>query len=369
MVTVLYSIIMSEFIYTNPRFATLSDIRLSETYHSRFKDTSIASFENLKKQKFQGKISQSTISAIQNKVSWLIFLAEKKEFINKKTNQKNYFKVNFITLTLSDEQNHSDNYIKKQMLEPFLKFLQYKSNSVSYLWRAEKQMSPAAFSNIHFHILTDRYFDFKELNQEWNKIQSRHGYTLKYAQKYLSNLPPSTDIHSIMQLENVEAYVTKYVSKDDFDKNKFTELVNKSNFNNSNIHFRHLLSDFNVKTKKGVLGELSRKSFIDSLSSKLQVKGKIWGTNHYLSQLNNLKILLNSQLYDSLNVLFSQGKVKIIQNEFTQVYVNNPIQQLCKFDSEFRKWFNEAKSKLRAKDNYIFRTYLEPYSNSTFTEP
>jgi hypothetical protein len=274
-----------------------------------------------------------------------------------------------VTLTLSDEQNHTDNYIKKQMLEPFLKWLQYKSKDVTYVWRAEKQMSPNSFSNIHFHILTDRFFDKYELLQEWNQIQSRHGYTLKYCQKYLSNLPPSTEIHSVQKLDNTEAYVTKYVSKSELEKGKFRQLIEEKGINNCNIHFKHLLHDFSIKTKKGCLGEINRNSFISEVEKRLQIKGKIWGTNHYLSQLNNLKIMLNAQLYDSLNDLFSSGKIKVIQNDFTQVYVNNPVQQLCNYDYEFRCWFEKVKTKLRSKDDYIISTFLEPYSDLTLERP
>jgi ribosomal protein S8 len=369
MVTAIFNIIMSEFIYTNPRFATLSDLRISESYHSRGKTDEGYLNENLLKKKYDGKISQSTIRAIQNKVSWLIFLSTQKEFINPTTNKSNTFKVNFITLTLSDEQNHTDNYIKKQMLEPFLKWLQYKSKDVTYVWRAEKQMSPNSFSNIHFHILTDRFFDKIELSHEWNNIQKRHGYTLKYCQKYLSNLPPSTKIHAVQKLDNTESYVTKYTSKSDFEKGKFKKLIENKGINNCNIHFKHLLHQYSLKSKSNVLNELNRKSFIDEIEKRLQVKGKIWGTNHYLSQLNNLKIMLNSQLYDSLNDLFSSGHIKIIQNEFTQVYINNPIQKLCRYDSEFNKWFEKVKSKLRSKDDYIISTYLEPYSDLTLERP
>ena len=80
--------------------------------------------------------------------------------INGATNYHNHrnfkFKLNLITLTLPSKQNeHSDNEIKHRALNNFFTQLRTKHNLVNYVWKAEKQKN----GNIHFHIITDKFFD------------------------------------------------------------------------------------------------------------------------------------------------------------------------------------------------------------------
>lgn len=115
----------------------------------------------------------------------------------------------FLTLTLSSKQQHSDNVIKREMLNHFIITLNRKFGMVNYLWKAEPQKN----GNIHFHIVTDIYIDKNKFNYEWDKIQAKHGYIKNlqpFDKEYTS---PSTRIEVINTNDGISHYMAKYVGK------------------------------------------------------------------------------------------------------------------------------------------------------------
>lgn len=117
----------------------------------------------------------------------------------------------FITLTLSDKQHHSDKYIKRNMLQVFLKDLQYNYGVINYFWKAERQEN----NNIHFHLIVDKYINKSHIQNVWNRIQTAHGYTASYREKFGGNNPPSTHVVGEKQNRSLVRYMLKYVSKHD----------------------------------------------------------------------------------------------------------------------------------------------------------
>jgi hypothetical protein len=152
------------------------------------------------------------------------------------------YKITFVTLTLSAQQIHSDEDIKKYMLKYFLRYLREKEKVTDYVWKAEKQQN----GNIHFHILTNKYIPWQNIRSEWNRLQNKEGFN--YVDKYSANMneyfkngfkvfpndersrteqytvykknklinwtnPNSTDIHAIYKINNIAAYMSKYMSK------------------------------------------------------------------------------------------------------------------------------------------------------------
>lgn len=130
--------------------------------------------------------------------------AAKWKTVYSKTEDKYFrFKISFITLTLSSNQQHSDNQLHKKLLEPLLRILRRKHNMKLYIWKAETQMN----GNIHYHITADIFIHHKKLREIWNKLQKKLGYIQGNEQ------PNSTDIHSVKNIKNLPAYLSKYISK------------------------------------------------------------------------------------------------------------------------------------------------------------
>lgn len=144
----------------------------------------------------------------------LISTSTPQSFIDRKTGKKIKFLLNFITLTLSAHQgNYTDYDIKSQLLNSFLTDLRRKKGLKSYIWRAEPQKN----NNIHFHIMTNQFFDYQFIRDTWNNVQKKLGFIDLFNEKHHHIDPNSTDIHSVYKIQKVGAYISKYVSKIDED--------------------------------------------------------------------------------------------------------------------------------------------------------
>lgn len=128
------------------------------------------------------------------------------------------FRINFITLTLSDKQAHSDKYIKEYLLKPYCKWLISKG-ATGYVWKAEKQRN----GNIHFHITTNIYIHYLEIRQRWNDLQNKHGYMDKYFLEHGDHNPNSTDVKSVKHEQKALQYMMKYICKKQADRDQVQE--------------------------------------------------------------------------------------------------------------------------------------------------
>lgn len=192
----------------------------------------------------KGKISIIAKRKITRAIDYIIYLSKPKKLPNT-THGKNFtFKLNFITLTLSSPQVHTDQEIKKHLLNQFFIEMSRRWKVPCYIWRAEKQVN----GNIHFHIITGKFIPWSELRNVWNRIQQKLGYVTRYRENrllwhrdgfkfnsdkkvtwsYAKQLkaykdgmrtdwdnPNSTDVHSIKHIGNIKAYFIKYMTKSD----------------------------------------------------------------------------------------------------------------------------------------------------------
>lgn len=168
--------------------------------------------ENLRedrKKAYSGYLSVSAKREIEKRLQcWFGAI-----FLNNKENVKDgkvrpYMPV-MITVTLSDFQVHDDKYIKRHMLQEFLKALSRKKNIKYTFWKAEAQQN----GNIHFHILVDRFVDKKFVQGLWNYYQAKHGYLDRYKEIHGNLNAPSTKITGMVGNRSPISYVLKYIQK------------------------------------------------------------------------------------------------------------------------------------------------------------
>lgn len=149
---------------------------------------------------------------MKNSINWLLLAAPKKWVYQKSTNKRFQFKINFITLTLpTSEQKHTDTYIKRELLHPWLMAMSYKHNLKNYIWKAETTQN----GTIHFHITTDTFIHHKDIRSSWNRILNRHGYIDTFRLRNGHSNPNSTDVHAVKNVKNLGAYMCKYLTKND----------------------------------------------------------------------------------------------------------------------------------------------------------
>jgi hypothetical protein len=161
--------------------------------------------------KANGLISKKAAARINNAMQWLLLFSHKKRVYSKATKRSYFFLINFITLTLSGKQAHEDEFIKRHMLYPFLRWLERSHKAGLYIWKAEAQKN----GNIHFHITTNTFVLWKSIRRKWNEIQSKHGYLKKWTEGNVRGDPNSTDVHAVIKTEQIAKYMVKYMVKND----------------------------------------------------------------------------------------------------------------------------------------------------------
>lgn len=179
-------------------------------FHSDGKGYNKKSKENLiRNNVYNGHMSKSTSKQVSAKIGHMINSIILCKRYTKPGKKSIKYYVNFVTLTLSAQQAHTDQYIKKEMLNRFMDEIKHQFGIVNYIWKAEPQKN----KNIHFHILIDRYIPYMALRNIWNNIQDRHGYIEKFKSKHGHINPNSTDIHKAKKIRNTVKYITKYFTK------------------------------------------------------------------------------------------------------------------------------------------------------------
>lgn len=164
-----------------------------------------------KSNKTNGSMSKKASRKVRYCFNWLIAASKVKQVYKKSTGKTHFFKLNFITLTLSEPQKHTDNFIKANMLAQFIQWMQRRHGVVSYIWKAEAQMN----GNIHFHITTNKFIHWQQIRHKWNSIQFKHGYNRGLTELEFCTDTNSTDVHAVKKEALIIGYMCKYFTKDD----------------------------------------------------------------------------------------------------------------------------------------------------------
>jgi len=247
------------------------------------------------------QMSTQTQRKLQKAVRYLNFTAIKKKVENKLTGRDINFKIAFVTLTLPSKQVHSDVFLKNKLINHFLQEAKNKWKIDKFVWRIEKQSN----GNSHFHFLFDQFIPHGELREVWNRICNKLGYVDRYtaAMSVLSfaeykalyvnskkatnesirsaykkgkatgwRYPNSTDVHSLLFINDIDSYLIKYLSKSE--------------------------------QNQGLVGRL-------------------WGCSHNLSNISGVRMDIDSQVGEELDRLCSSGCVRIVSGSYYEIIFLN----------------------------------------------
>jgi hypothetical protein len=194
-------------IYTRNRLTVLRERSLMNLDLS---ERDIAKY-NLENREYNGFISRNTKSKLTRKINaWYEASTYYNPVLKKIQYRKNVW-FSFVTLTLSSHQKHTDNDIKRNMLNRFIQELDRRKNVKNWFWVAEKQKN----GNIHFHVIIDRFVDKDWIRDTWNMIQYDNEYINEIASVNNRKKYPSTEIKSMKSNKGVIGYCLKYMTKDD----------------------------------------------------------------------------------------------------------------------------------------------------------
>jgi hypothetical protein len=151
-----------------------------------------------------GVISRNAKTKMRNAILWLDASAKWKWSYSKKTQSWFKWKLNFITLTLPEQKDYSDKFIKK-ILNKFFLYAYRKTGLRSYVWKAEPQRRGV----IHFHVTSDCFIWKTTLQNIWNGCLRSYGLLGSHEN------PPSTQVKATKHIKLLTAYLIKYMTKSD----------------------------------------------------------------------------------------------------------------------------------------------------------
>lgn len=305
---------------------------------------------------YRGVMSAGARKKIKTIINlWFVALYSKK-FLSRKNEEWLRYQITFATLTLPAMQVHTDKEIKRDMLNRFFIELKRKCNVTSYLNVCEKQEN----KNIHFHILFEKFIDWKVMRDLWNSIMNDNGYIEMYRnnQKHFhkdgfrlrpelldkwseekqllayqygmqtnwSN-PNSTDIKDLEDKKNIAAYITKYICKGVDEKlNEKMKQINKDLFTEEEI-------------------KMYRKQYLDELIMHYKIDGKVWSCSENLQQLECTDFIVDNEIADVLQDLLYGKDKDVFKGDNFSVAKGNVLKNLKNKSPTYYKQFMETQNK------------------------
>lgn len=158
---------------------------------------------------YSGKVSDMVEKRVRKAIDLLLQASPSRIIWNSVSMSYHPFSIGFWTLTISDKKLHPHQEVVKKCLAPFLDWLRYKK--ALYIWKAELQER----GQIHYHLTVNQFIPWTEAAKQWNRSQRKAGYLTDYAKEYGHYNPNSIDVHSVVNLRDIEAYLVKYIVKND----------------------------------------------------------------------------------------------------------------------------------------------------------
>lgn len=165
--------------------------------------------EKARSKAYSGTMTSTAEKGIRKAVDLMLQANPTKIIYNTVSKTYHPFKIGFWTLTVSDKTIRPHSEVMKKCLTPFLQWMRYRK--MMYIWKAELQER----GQIHYHLTVNRFCEYGEIQKEWNKLQKKAGYLDYYVKQYKHYNPNSIDVHAVHNLKDIEAYLVKYIAKND----------------------------------------------------------------------------------------------------------------------------------------------------------
>jgi hypothetical protein len=158
------------------------------------------------------KEEETTVIEKEKEKRWRSLSSRTKSKIKKKMQAFAgiYKKLSFVTLTFV---NQVDDELAVIILGKFLENIKKQDKDFEFLWVAERQTKNEVFkNNIHFHLMTNKYWDIDKARKYWRALQEKHG-VVPREERFKST--STFDARGIVSrnVRSMSAYLTKYVTK------------------------------------------------------------------------------------------------------------------------------------------------------------
>lgn len=233
---------MSEYIgqnvYIKPNY--IVSVPEYDSPKNLFSNARVKNEANLKKNKHNSILSDKAKKRICNAINWLVVSAKSKSVYHKHSGKRFNFKVNLITLTIPDTQERvSESFFKTKLIHPWIVYMKKYHNLRNYVWKIEFHKS----GKLHVHITSDTYIDAYIIRHHWNRILDSNGLMSDFFKKFKHKNPNSTDVHAVWKVENLAAYLAKYLSKNEQNTETVTGRIWSCNYELSDKRKCHVFID------------------------------------------------------------------------------------------------------------------------------
>lgn len=169
------------------------------------------SFELPQLQPYTGKVTPGAQRRIKKAIDIMLQISPTRKIYNPVSKSYHDFRLSFATLTIPEKKTLDGAYCNKELLEPFLRKLRHDIGMKHYIWKLELQKR----NQVHYHITTPNFINHQYIRDTWNNILRRKGHLKHFFAKFGHSNPNSTDIHSVYKVKNIEAYLVKYIAKEE----------------------------------------------------------------------------------------------------------------------------------------------------------
>lgn len=223
---------------------------------------------NLKESRtYSGVVTYHTQQRIKKAVNILLQISPKEWKFNAATGKYIHHQLSFITLTIPHEGytvHAGEGY--NRLLKPFIRVMHRLGYMQHYLWKFEFQQRGQG----HWHITTNDVIPYQKIQIIWNDICRKEGLYNLADNRQKGWEANSTDIHAVQKLDDIEAYLVKYLAKEEQNENS--------------------------------------------------TKGKVWGCSTSLKQKSLYTTELNTRNCQHLHYLEQTKRVSVYRTEYTTTY-------------------------------------------------
>lgn len=162
------------------------------------------------KKVYSGTVTTHAKRRIRKAVQVLNQISDWQQIYNPITMQQFNFRLTFITLTMPNSTCIlSGKEAYQLLLKPFLQTMIRVYGMRDYIWKAELQKN----GQIHYHITTNVFIRYDLIRRRWNTLLDKAGVLDAYKAKHGHSNPNSTDVHRVLNDDDIEGYMEKYISK------------------------------------------------------------------------------------------------------------------------------------------------------------
>lgn len=206
---------------------------------------------------YSGTMTKGAKKRLTKAVSLLVQSSKSRIIYNPVSRNYHQFKLSFLTLTIPECEVKPDaKFCNKKLLEPMLRVLRRRHGLKSYIWKLELQQN----GMVHYHLTTNLFINHSDLKNEWNNILRRNNMLDEYKTRTGKDDPNSTDVKSVKEVKNFEAYLIKYIAKDDQNQDKVNSKIWDCSLNLKKGNYFKLQGDWSYIEE---LEKLENKGFVE----------------------------------------------------------------------------------------------------------